>query len=66
VKPDGKTIGETVAAIEALSDDHITQVVDRLPEAFITPLRKACIRNGLCRRRHDLRGALAGLTAASQ
>jgi len=66
VTPDGRTIGETIAAIEALSDDHIAQVVDRIPEAFISPPRKACMRAGLCRRRHDLRGVLLGLTASSQ
>lgn len=64
VKSDGKTIGETIAAIEALSDAHIGAVVDRIPEAFINAQRMAGIRKGLCQRRRDLRGALAGLMVA--
>jgi YD repeat-containing protein len=61
VRLDGRTIGETIVAIEALSDGHIQEAVDRIPETFISLQRKACIRDGLCRRRHDLRGALVGL-----
>jgi hypothetical protein len=61
VKSDGKTIDETITAIEALSDGHIGEVVDRIPEVFINAQRKGYIRDGLCHRRGGLRGALAGL-----
>jgi hypothetical protein len=60
------TVTATIAEIEALSDDHIRSVVDRVPEEFITRQRRECIREGLCRRRDGLRGALVPLIGATQ
>lgn len=61
---DAMILSKTVAKIEALSDCHIRTAVDRIPAEFINYQRKQCIREGLCRRRTNLRGALAHLIGA--
>jgi hypothetical protein len=65
VKPDGKIVSAILAAIEALSEDQIRAIADRVPEEYITPKRRECISNGLCQRRAGLRTALAPLVGAT-
>ena len=54
---DAATIADTIAAIEALTDEHIHAVVDRIPDEFINLKRKVCIREGLCVRRESIRAS---------
>jgi hypothetical protein len=58
------TVERVVGAIEGLSDDHITSVVDRVPEDFLNPAAKTVIKEGLLYRKTRVRDALKPVLGA--
>lgn len=63
---DLRAMEETIAAIEALPEEEIKLVVERVPAKFTTPKRKACIIDGLLLRRNTLRDVLLTGNKAAQ
>lgn len=59
VKVDISVLAASVQAIESLHADVIKEVVGRIPDAFMTPVRRAVVIDGLLKRRTDLRAALS-------
>jgi len=58
IKPNTDVIAETVTAIETLPEQNIRDIVSRVSDDFITPVRRAAIIEGLLQRRGGLRGAM--------
>lgn len=58
VAPDLGTIRATVDRIQNLSETHIREVVERVPDQFITPAQKTNVGDGLADRKHRLNDIL--------
>ena len=58
---DPLVMGEVLNRIEALPDDHVREVVARVPDVFLAPADKSLITDGLIYRKPLIRAALKAI-----
>jgi len=53
-------VREMIDAIQAFPEAEIRTIVDRVPDKFLTPVRRTVVFEGLLKRRAELRVAFQG------